>query len=640
MVCLFLRSSGEAGAMNDEAESTQGIGASPIVILAPDGPIEKLLADVQARYAGNDDGDVATYIPELAKADPALFGVALTTLDGYAYEAGATGASFTIQSISKPFVYALALADRGVDNVTGRVGVEPTGDAFNAITLEPGTGRPPNPMVNAGAILTSCLVDGASANDRFERIRAWLSAFAGRELTVDEKVFRSEERTGDRNRAMAYLMRNAGALTGDVDEICSTYFRQCAMLVTCADLAIMAATLAAGGVNPVSHTRVLSEELVGRVLTVMATCGMYDKAGQWMLKVGAPAKSGVAGGICAVLPGQIGIGTFSPKIDAAGNSVRGVLACTELSERFGLHLLRSTGVPAHPVRSTYRADVVHSKRVRSTRQRRLLAEHGRKIVIHELQGDLAFATTERLSRVLRAGLDGVRFVILDLRRVAHLEEPALPLLRSLVDGFADKQITTIFADPRGIAGVQKLLRDDWMTQRVRDVELALEDAEEALLSLLEMPTLSLSTRVPLAAQDLLAELGDTAVQALSALTETRFYGKGDIVYREGDPADALFFVTRGLVNVEVMTAGGGRRLRLNTVGAGSAFGDLALVDGGTRASRITVAEPLECEVLSVASFEALHRSQPAVWDALFRALARSLSARLREATQEIQALHA
>jgi glutaminase len=583
--------------VTSEIDSTRLLGAAPVPIVAPDGPLDRVLADLRARFQPTTDGEVASYIPELAKADPNLFGIALTTMDGFGYEAGAASTAFTIQSISKPFVYALALADRGVDLVTSKVGVEPTGDVFNAITLEPGTGRPLNPMVNAGAILTSSLVDGATAANRFERIRAWLSAFAGRELGVDDAVFRSEQRTGDRNRAIAYLMRNSGALSGDVDEICSTYFKQCAVLVTCADLAVMAATLAAGGVNPLTRRRVLSDELVGRVLTVMMTCGMYDNAGQWMLRVGVPAKSGVAGGICAVLPGQFGIATFSPPLDAAGNSVRGVLACHELSERFGLHLLRTPGVPPHPVRITYREEVVSSKRVRSARQRGLLTEKGAQIVVHELQGDLAFATTERLVRTVRAGLAGVRWLILDLRRVGRIDEPALPLLRRLVDELAELKVTIIFADPKGVSGVEKLLRDDWTTERVRDTELALEWAEEALLNAYELHTLSPTARMPFGGQELLAELGKDQVAALKALTETQFYGKGDIVFREGDPADALYFVTRGLVNVETETAGGRRRVRLNTVGAGGAFGELSLVDGGTRTSRIIVAEPLECEVL-------------------------------------------
>ncbi|WP_239395616.1 glutaminase A, partial [Frankia sp. CiP3] len=238
----------------------------------------------------------------LGEVDPGLFGVALTTMDGHDYAAGDSGFSFTIQSVAKPFVYALAMRDRGLDDVLSRIGVEPTGDEFNAIALEEGTGRPFNPLVNAGAILTTSLVYGRDAAERFDRILAGLSAFAGRPLEVDESVYVSEWETGGRNRAIAYLMHSAGALDGDVEEICSTYFRQCAVVVTCQDLAVMAATLANGGVNPRTGRRVLSEAHVSQVLSVMGTCGMYDRSGEWLLRVGLPAKSGVGGGICAVLP--------------------------------------------------------------------------------------------------------------------------------------------------------------------------------------------------------------------------------------------------------------------------------------------------------------------------------------------------
>ena len=279
-------------------------------------------------------GALADYIPELSHADPEQFGIVLESHEGDAYTVGDSAAPFTIQSISKPFVLALALEDLGLDAVGARVGAEPSGEPFNAISLEPGTGRPANPMVNAGAILTTSLVDGG-----FERIAAELSAFAGRELEVDEAVFASERRTGDRNRAIAHLMRGAGSLQGEVDDVLDTYFRQCSLLVTAGDLAVMAATLANAGRDPVSGARVVGEETAQHVLSVMAMCGMYDSAGRVVLRVGLPAKSGVSGGVLAVSPGQFGIGLFSPPLDARGNSVRGVLACERLAGRFGLHLL-------------------------------------------------------------------------------------------------------------------------------------------------------------------------------------------------------------------------------------------------------------------------------------------------------------
>jgi glutaminase len=219
-----------------------------------------------------------------------------------------------------------------------RIGVEPTGDAFNAIELEQRTKRPHNPMVNAGAIAAAGLVPGAGPAERLNHVLAMFRRFAGRELAVDMAVFTSERATGNRNRAMAYLMRNFEMMDDPIEESLDLYFKQCSILVTCRDLALMAATLANKGVQPLSGERALAIEYVRDVLSLMYTCGMYDFAGEWAYKVGLPAKSGVGGGILAVVPGRAGIGVFSPPLDERGNSVRGIRICEELTERFGLHV--------------------------------------------------------------------------------------------------------------------------------------------------------------------------------------------------------------------------------------------------------------------------------------------------------------
>jgi glutaminase len=346
------------------------------------------------------EGALADYIPELSRADPSQFGIVLESHEGDAYAVGDAAAPFTIQSISKPFVHALALEDLGLDAVYARVGAEPSGEPFNAISLEPGTGRPANPLVNAGAILTTSLVRGG-----FERIAAGLSAFAGRTLEVDEAVFATERRTGDRNRAIAHLMRGAGSLRGDVDDVLDTYFRQCALVVTAADLAVMAATLANAGRDPVSGARVVGEDTAQHVLSVMAMCGMYDSAGAWMLRVGLPAKSGVSGGVLAVSPGQFGIGLFSPPLDATGNSVRGVLACERLAARFGLHLLHDATAGASAAKVLPDGDVLR------------------------LRGDIDFAAAELVLRLSRERGDAA--LVLDLSGVTRLHPVAQRLLAAL-----------------------------------------------------------------------------------------------------------------------------------------------------------------------------------------------------------------
>ncbi len=302
-------------------------------------PLRAFLKELHARYAGLRDGKLADYIPELTKANPDWFGISVATVGGQAYAFGDAEQAFTIQSISKPFVYGLALNDHGREFTQSRVGVEPTGDAFNSlIRLDERSNRPHNPMVNAGAIATASLVKGEGPAERLNHLLDTFRRYAGRELVIDMAVFTSERATGHRNRAIAHLMLNFGMIDPRVDEALDLYFKQCSVLVTCRDLAVMAATLANRGVNPVTGERAVDAAYVQDILSVMYTCGMYDFAGEWAYRVGLPAKSGVGGGIIAVVPGQAGIAVFSPLLDERGNSVRGIKVCEELSARYGLHI--------------------------------------------------------------------------------------------------------------------------------------------------------------------------------------------------------------------------------------------------------------------------------------------------------------
>ncbi|WP_165251544.1 glutaminase A [Paludisphaera soli] len=304
-------------------------------------PFRATLQELHRKYATVADGRVATYIPELATADPAGFGISVVTADGLRFDVGDAERLFSIQSVSKPFVFGLALEDHGRERVLAKVGVEPTGEAFNAIVLDEATNRPFNPMVNAGAIATTDLIRGEDHADRFKRLLAMLGRYVGREVFVDSATFLSERATGHRNRAIAHLMLNFGMIEDRVDETLELYFQQCSALVDCRDLAVMGATLANGGVNPLTGERAIEARYVKDVLSIMLSCGIYDFAGEWAFRIGIPAKSGVGGGIVAVIPGVAGIGVYSPPLDERGNSVRGVLVCKELSERFGLHILEA-----------------------------------------------------------------------------------------------------------------------------------------------------------------------------------------------------------------------------------------------------------------------------------------------------------
>jgi glutaminase len=303
-------------------------------------PRQKPLQDVADRlhekYRALDEGAVATDIPELAKADPGGFGISLAAADGAVCTAGDWQKEFTIQSISKALVYGLALEQRGRDEVLRHVGVEPSGEAFNGLALNR-QNRPFNPMVNAGAICTTALVRAKPGGTRFDCILDTLSRAAGRRLAVDEAVYQSEKATGHRNRALGHLLLNFGKIEGDVEEHLDLYFRQCSLLVNARDLAVMGATLANLGENPVTREQVYQLPAVRDALSAMFTCGMYDFAGEWAHRVGVPAKSGVGGGIMAVVNRQLGVSVYSPRLDEHGNSVRGIRVCIELAEEFGLH---------------------------------------------------------------------------------------------------------------------------------------------------------------------------------------------------------------------------------------------------------------------------------------------------------------
>jgi glutaminase len=306
--------------------------------------VQEVIQEVYEKYKDIQEGEVATYIPELANANPDHFGICLATVDGQIFSVGDCRQEFTIQSICKPFAFQMALEEFGRDKVLQHVGVEPSGDAFNSIELEPRTMRPYNAMINAGAIAISSLIKKDSRAAGVAAFVGRMEKAAGRPLRIDESVYASEDATGHRNRAMAYLMLNCGVIDSQVNHSLHQYFSQCSLLVTAEDLAMMAATLANMGTNPLTQERVFDFQCIKDTLTVMFTCGLYDHAGEWAYRVGLPAKSGVGGGLIAVVNRQLGIAVYSPRLDAKGNSVRGILACKELASHLGLHAFEFTNV--------------------------------------------------------------------------------------------------------------------------------------------------------------------------------------------------------------------------------------------------------------------------------------------------------
>ncbi|MCB0930699.1 MAG: glutaminase A [Mycobacterium sp.] len=388
--------------------------------------VQRYLDQLVAEYAGVDDGALADYIPELACVDPAGFGLTLSSSDGFLYESGDARTEFTIQSISKPFTYALALELAGQDAVDAKIGVEPSGDAFNEISVDEHTKIPKNAMINAGAIAAVSMIPGAGPDERFAKIRDFYSACAGRPLELDEHVYNSEKATGNRNRAIAYMLTSFGVLD-DPDDVLDVYFRQCSLKVTSVDLARMAATLARAGINPQTGRRVTNAKVVQRTLSVMVTCGMYNGAGDWVSAVGMPAKSGVGGGIVAVLPGQLGIGVYSPLVDPRGNSVRGMLLCRALSQRLGLHFLTVTRESRATIRATY--------------------EPCDGVRVYEMHGDLMFAGVERVLRIVDQDGDDFSVVILDVTRADTINDPARAMLAGMSEMLSAAGKKGLLVDP-------------------------------------------------------------------------------------------------------------------------------------------------------------------------------------------------
>lgn len=403
-------------------------------------PVPDYLTEVADACTSARDGAPASYIPELAKVDPDLFGIALATIDGEIYFVGDAEVEFTIQSISKAFVYGLAVRDHGLDAVLEKIDVEPSGDPFDELSLD-ATGRPSNPMINAGALTAHSLVgdEDTGPGERVERIVELLSDLAGRELTVDEDVWRSEMETADRNLAIAHMLRSHGILTDPAEEVVSAYARQCSVLVTARDLAAMAATLANAGVQPVTGKRIFDGGQVRHVMSVMLTCGMYDSAGDWVSSVGIPAKSGVGGGIIGSLPGQAGMATFAPPLDDHGNSVRGIETFERLSRDMGMHLMEV----APPARS-----VIQSSR---------LVEHeGEEMRVYYLAGTIGFSGAEHVVRRLTEHPPEQRRIALDLTGVHSVSDVGRRMLleaarRLRLDGhevhLADAEDVMPDADP-------------------------------------------------------------------------------------------------------------------------------------------------------------------------------------------------
>ena len=598
-------------------------------------PLLRFLTACHADFSAETSGAVADYIPELGKADPDHFGISLATLDGHVYEVGDTRVPFTIQSISKPFVFALALDTLGATRVEGEIGVEPSGDPFNSIRLN-ADNHPFNPMVNAGAIACSGLIREAKGDGAFEYIRQSLGRFAGRDLDIDEAVYASESATGDRNRAIGYLLRNSTVIKDDVGAVLDVYFRQCSVLVTARDIAIMAATLANRGTNPVTGEQVTTPYAISRTLSVMTSSGMYDYAGEWIYRVGIPAKSGVGGGILAALPARLGLGSYSPRLDRHGNSVRGIKVCEALSSHYDLHMLNRSDDARNSVIADYNIGKSSSRRSRRPHEQKILAAHHEDVRIVELVGTLTFSTVDYVSRQL-AAQPRPHFIIFDVRRVAAMTRAGA---RLLAEGFQELAAFNVTAILSGIkrSSPQWQTIGEWVEDlaNVRNFPVlddAIEWAEDQIVYRHGGAIDSVEV-TELSEQPLLAGLTAEELALLASLGTIRTYQPGERIIAAAVPAVSLFFLRSGVVHVRLPDG-----IRLATLTAGMAFGEMALLETHHSADVLADKSVTALEV-PLPDFLRFREEHPRAGERIMRNLAQLLADRLIVANTKMNLLTA
>jgi glutaminase len=582
----------------------------------PRSPFESYLAELLDEIRADDSGDMARYIPELGRADPNWFGIAICTVDGHVYEVGDTGVDFTIQSVSKPFIYGLALQERGLDEVLSRVGVEPSGNTFNAIVVD-GSNRPFNPMVNAGAIVSTAM----SRSE--DQVLGLLGRFAGRDLSIDEAVYKSERITGDRNRAIGYLMSSFELMGDDATAAIDRYFRQCSVSVTCRDLAIMAGTLANRGSNPVTAVRALGEAEVESVISIMSSCGMYDASGEWMLRVGMPAKSGVSGAVIAVMPGQFGIAVFSPLLDHHFNSVRGLQVCERMSAEFTLHPMRFQADVGGVIRRIYTCTAARSSRLRPVEESAVLDDHGYLAAIVELQGELFVAAAERVLRAVTEQLETSDIIVLDFSRVTVADPAATALLERLAAELEPTDATIVFAS-----------RPD-----APALEAAIEWCEDRILHQYRPDALGGRDAASFHAQELLRDLDDDVLGAIAMATTTVALEAGDVLFKQGDLADSVYFIRSGALAVMLPLDGiPGNARRVARLGPGLAVGEMAIVGDHTRSADVVAVAASDLAELRLADLDELTAVHPDVTHQIHLNLARVLADRLRSSNEQLRLL--
>ncbi|MGH3366323.1 MAG: glutaminase A [Nocardioidaceae bacterium] len=574
--------------------------------------VQDLIASVHAACLDDRSGDILRGVAALEDVDPESFGICLATADGHVYEVGDTRLPFCMQSISKPFTYGIALTDNGFDLVDAKIDVEPSGEVYNQISLHPVTHRPRNPMINGGALVAASLVAGATPEQQIERISRTYSMYAGRELALDEDIFASQVESGHRNRAIGHMLREFGILEGNPDIAHEIYLWACSTMITCRDLCMMGATLANGGTNPLTGERVLAAEYTERVLSVMSTCGMYDAAGAWFAQVGLAAKSGVGGGIVAVLPGQLSIAAFSPRLDHHGNSVRAFEACRRLSQDLELHELHVARAARSAIRASY--DVLESPSAawRPEADRRLLDEFGRKARIYEAHGDLLFAGAESVVREISEACPGLDVVVLDISPVGEVVEVSRRLLSDLHRFVREQGCEVALIDPDGLLG-NRVAGDD-VLPTFATVAAAVMWCEDWLIQH-HGGRHPAEERFRFRDHPLFAEASPHVVDELERRMQPRSYANGELIVAERDTDAGVFLIMGGRVRCSLTSTHGIAR-HLATLTPGTCFGDVYLVADAPHPLALHANGSVDAFELTRKEFAKIGQEDPELWAAI------------------------
>lgn len=588
-------------------------------------PIEKYLEDIYKRFIKNNDGQLADYIPELATVDPDRFGLVLATADGQVYKYGDTSDEFTIQSISKPFTYGLAISDNGFDYVDRKIDVEASGDAYNEISLDADTHRPKNAMINAGAITSTSLIRAASSEERYERIREFFSKFAARDLSLDQAVYNSELETGHRNRAIAWMLKNFDIIEGNPEEVIRSYFEQCSTLVSTEDLAIMGATLANNGVNPISGEEILDSSIVERILSVMMTAGMYDGAGDWMTSVGIPAKSGVGGGILGVLPGQLAIAVFSPLLDRHGSSARGVAAFETISSDLNLHIMNVNKSASSVIKSIYTIDERPSILRRTTDEEEVLDKYGYKAKVIEAEGDILFSGAETLIRESMKDADDIDIFIYDNTLVKSITDGnEEDIVRKMMYEVGEEKLAqgkrVVIVDPSG-RYLDNNTNED--IKVFKSTESALQWAEEKILKKYSDPDVNTSSSiVPINDFEFFTNFDEEQIKDFVNLLKPLSYKNGDKIASVGDENKGIYFITKGKVTASKKEGNNSQNYRRITILiAGMTFGEIALASGDKAKFDIWCQADTELLYLSKDAINKMTIENPSLAAAMWKAIA-------------------